>query len=72
MSDAPSHGREGLNLVQTVEMHLYPGLEVVERGLIARDAPLIEKPFTAEDLAHSVRRLLTGASASQRAEPAQP
>jgi CheY-like chemotaxis protein len=26
----------------------YPGLEVAERGLIARDAPFIEKPFTAD------------------------
>jgi PAS domain S-box-containing protein len=36
----------------------YPGLEVVERGLIAQDAPFIEKPFTAESLASSVRSLL--------------
>jgi two-component system, cell cycle sensor histidine kinase and response regulator CckA len=36
----------------------YPGLEVVERGLIARDAPFIEKPFTPESLALAVRRLL--------------
>jgi PAS domain S-box-containing protein len=38
----------------------YPGLEVVERGLIAHDAPFIEKPFTSESLARSVRGLLTG------------
>jgi CheY-like chemotaxis protein len=36
----------------------YPGLEVVERGLIAQDAPFIEKPFTAAGLASSVRGLL--------------
>lgn len=36
----------------------YPGLEVVERGLIAEDAPFIEKPFTAAALASSVRGLL--------------
>ncbi len=36
----------------------YPGLEVVERGLIAHDAPFIEKPFTAAGLASSVRGLL--------------
>jgi PAS domain S-box-containing protein len=37
----------------------YPGLEVVERGLIAHDAPFIEKPFTAAGLASSVRALLS-------------
>jgi two-component system, cell cycle sensor histidine kinase and response regulator CckA len=36
----------------------YPGHEVVERGLIARDAPFIEKPFTPESLALAIRRLL--------------
>jgi CheY-like chemotaxis protein len=36
----------------------YPGLEVVERGLIAQDAPFIEKPFTASGLASAVRGLL--------------
>jgi two-component system, cell cycle sensor histidine kinase and response regulator CckA len=36
----------------------YPGLEVVERGMIARDVPFIEKPFNAENLALAVRRLL--------------
>ncbi len=36
----------------------YPGLEVVERGLIAHDAPFIEKPFTASGLASAVRGLL--------------
>ncbi len=36
----------------------YPGPEVVERGLIAQDAPFIEKPFTASGLASAVRGLL--------------
>jgi PAS domain S-box-containing protein len=36
----------------------FPGLEVVERGLVAREAPFIEKPFTPESLALTVRRLL--------------
>jgi two-component system cell cycle sensor histidine kinase/response regulator CckA len=36
----------------------YPGLEVVERGMIAREVPFIEKPFTPEYLASTVRRLL--------------
>jgi two-component system, cell cycle sensor histidine kinase and response regulator CckA len=36
----------------------YPGLEVVERGLITRDAPFLEKPFTPEGLALAVRQLL--------------
>jgi two-component system cell cycle sensor histidine kinase/response regulator CckA len=36
----------------------YPGLDVVERGLVAREAPFIEKPFTPESLALAVRRLL--------------
>jgi PAS domain S-box-containing protein len=36
----------------------YPGLEVVERGLVAKDAPFIEKPFTPESLALAVRSLL--------------
>lgn len=38
----------------------YPGLEVVERGMIAREVPFIEKPFNAENLALAVRRLLDG------------
>jgi PAS domain S-box-containing protein len=51
----------------------YPGLEVVERGLIAQDAPFIEKPFTAAGLASSVRRLLNQESALDlRREPAKP
>jgi PAS domain S-box-containing protein len=47
----------------------YPGLEVVERGLIAHDAPFIEKPFTADGLASSVRGLLNreGAAGSHLA-----
>ena len=36
----------------------YPGPEVVDRGLIAHDAPFLEKPFTVEGLAMSVRGLL--------------
>jgi FixJ family two-component response regulator len=36
----------------------YPGLEVVERGLISEEVPFIEKPFNAESLARAVRRLL--------------
>jgi two-component system, cell cycle sensor histidine kinase and response regulator CckA len=36
----------------------YPGLEVVERGLIAREAPFLEKPFSPESLASAVRALL--------------
>jgi two-component system, cell cycle sensor histidine kinase and response regulator CckA len=51
----------------------YPGLEVVERGLIAQDAPFIEKPFTAAGLASSVRGLLNQEPAfdlrKARAEP---
>ena len=51
----------------------YPGLEVVERGLISPDAPFIEKPFTAEELAKSVRRVLTRNHAiSRQNEPAEP
>jgi CheY-like chemotaxis protein len=44
--------------VPILYMSGYPGLEVVERGLITHDAPFIEKPFTADGLASSVRRLL--------------
>ena len=51
----------------------YPGLEVVERGLISQDAPFIEKPFTAAGLASSVRGLLNQEPAfdlrKARAEP---
>jgi two-component system, cell cycle sensor histidine kinase and response regulator CckA len=51
----------------------YPGLEVVERGLIAPDAPFIEKPFTAAGLASSVRGLLNQDPAFDlRKVPAQP
>ena len=51
----------------------YPGLEVVERGLIAHDAPFIEKPFTAAGLASSVRGLLSQKPAFDlRRSPAQP
>jgi hypothetical protein len=31
---------------------------IVERGLIARDAPFIEKPFTSESLGAAIRRLI--------------
>jgi CheY-like chemotaxis protein len=59
--------------VRVLYMSGYPGLEVVERGLIAQDAPFIEKPFSAEGLAQSVRGLLTGdEQASPREEPIQP
>ena len=58
--------------VPVLYMSGYPGLEVVERGLIAHDAPFIEKPFTADSLARSVRDLLTtGGRAGRREEPAQ-
>jgi PAS domain S-box-containing protein len=40
----------------------YPGPEVVERGLITRHAPFIEKPFTPESLGSAVRRVLDGSS----------
>jgi two-component system, cell cycle sensor histidine kinase and response regulator CckA len=36
----------------------YPGPEVVERGLITKHAPFLEKPFTPETLGLAVRRLL--------------
>jgi two-component system, cell cycle sensor histidine kinase and response regulator CckA len=43
----------------------YPGADVFDRGLIARDAPFIEKPFTADDLASYIRRLLTQSAAAK-------
>lgn len=36
----------------------YPGSEVIERGLITKHAPFLEKPFTPETLGSAVRRLL--------------
>jgi PAS domain S-box-containing protein len=36
----------------------YSGLEVLKRGLIAREAPFLEKPFSPESLASAVRGLL--------------
>ncbi len=36
----------------------YPGPEVVERGLITKHAPFLEKPFSPETLGSAVRRLL--------------
>jgi two-component system, cell cycle sensor histidine kinase and response regulator CckA len=36
----------------------YPGPEVIERGLITKHAPFLEKPFTPETLGSAVRRLL--------------
>ncbi|HET6837115.1 MAG TPA: response regulator [Gemmatimonadales bacterium] len=36
----------------------YPGLEIVQRGMISKEVPFIEKPFNAENLARAVRRLL--------------
>ncbi|HEX2250435.1 MAG TPA: response regulator [Gemmatimonadales bacterium] len=44
--------------IPVLYMSGYPGREVVDRGLVARDAPFIEKPFTAEGLASVIRRLL--------------
>jgi len=58
--------------VPILYMSGYPGLEVAQRGLIAPDAPFIEKPFTAAALAQAVRALLTGVGSSPRKEPAQP
>ena len=49
----------------------YPGLEVVERGLIAHDAPFIEKPFTAGGLANAIRGLLDTDGAKAHVAPAQ-
>ncbi|HEY5940476.1 MAG TPA: response regulator, partial [Gemmatimonadales bacterium] len=57
--------------VPVLYMSGYPGLEVVERGLIAHDAPFIEKPFTAGGLAQSVRLVLTGANPSAQEEPSR-
>jgi PAS domain S-box-containing protein len=58
--------------VPILYMSGYPGLDVAERGLIAHDAPFIEKPFTAAGLAQSVRGLLTTNGRSSKEEPAQP
>jgi PAS domain S-box-containing protein len=44
--------------VPILYMSGYPGAEVVDRGLITKHAPFIEKPFTAEGLGSAVRRLL--------------
>jgi CheY-like chemotaxis protein len=44
--------------VPILYMSGYPGAEVVDRGLITKHAPFIEKPFTAESLGSAVRRLL--------------
>jgi signal transduction histidine kinase len=48
--------------VPILYMSGYPGPEVVERGLITRHAPFIEKPFTPESLGSAVRRVLDGSS----------
>jgi FixJ family two-component response regulator len=48
--------------VPILYMSGYPGPEVVERGLITRHAPFIEKPFTLESLGSAVRRVLDGSS----------
>jgi PAS domain S-box-containing protein len=58
--------------VPILYMSGYPGLDVAERGLIAHDAPFIEKPFTAASLAQSVRGLLTTNGRSSKEEPVQP
>jgi PAS domain S-box-containing protein len=57
--------------VPILYMSGYPGLEVVERGLIAPDAPFIEKPFTAHGLASSVRGLLNQSRNNGPRVPAQ-
>jgi CheY-like chemotaxis protein len=44
--------------VPILYMSGYPGPEMVDRGLIQREAPFLEKPFTPESLAAAVRRLL--------------
>ena len=44
--------------VPILYMSGYPGPEMIERGLIQRETPYIEKPFTPESLASAVRRLL--------------
>jgi nitrogen-specific signal transduction histidine kinase len=36
----------------------YPGEDVVRRGLLPREAPFVQKPFSAEELGRSVRRVL--------------
>jgi signal transduction histidine kinase len=36
----------------------YPGEDVVRRGLLPRDAPFVQKPFSPEELGRSVRGLL--------------
>jgi signal transduction histidine kinase len=38
----------------------YPDEEIVRRGLISREAPFLQKPFAAEELARSIRTLLNG------------
>ena len=48
--------------VPILYMSGYPGPEVVERGLITKHAPFIEKPFTPESLGSAVRRVLDGSS----------
>jgi PAS domain S-box-containing protein len=58
--------------VPLLYMSGYPGHEVVERGLIAHDAPFIEKPFTAAGLAQSVRAILIQTGPEREEEPAQP
>jgi len=50
--------------VPVLYMSGYPGLEVVERGLIAREAPFLEKPFSPDSLASAVRRLLDRSEAA--------
>ena len=57
--------------IPVLYMSGYPGLEVVERGLIAHDAPFIEKPFTAGGLANAIRGLLDADGAKAHAAPAQ-
>jgi signal transduction histidine kinase len=46
--------------VPVLFMSGYPGEDVVRRGLLTAEAPFLQKPFTLEDLAQSVRSLLDG------------
>lgn len=41
----------------------YGGDDILRRGLMVADAPFVQKPFTLEDLARSVRNRLDQATA---------
>jgi CheY-like chemotaxis protein len=49
--------------VPLLYMSGYPGDEVVRRGLLSPGAPLIQKPFSEEELDRSIRGLLVRARA---------